>query len=333
MSWFKRLVGFSEEDPDQVRANLRIEEGVLHSTVNGQSYRCGALETPTLASLREVPPAILLRESAPISISEVVGDVQDLHRNPASNGALFQVASQFNLLEMVGPGVPPEHGVEIYAYDATQGPACAIACGAATIYRNYFAEVDGQIGQTASKQIDCLVDVGEALGNSKREFWEMRNGYALASKEGLEMIRNLVESGGEEAADRLRSKLRIGVQWLADVTLGGSPEKECNLVTQAFCSALPVAYSHVDSTSWEPFARLILEGAYEATLHAALLNRELTGSAQVYLTLLGGGAFGNPSRWIIDAMERAFRLFEGSGLDVKIVSYGGRSPEVQSLLT
>jgi len=37
--------------------------------------------------------------------------------------APFQVASQFNLLEMTGPSVTPEHGVARYAHDPTQGPA------------------------------------------------------------------------------------------------------------------------------------------------------------------------------------------------------------------
>ena len=62
---------------------------------------------------------------------------------PENAGALFQVASQLNLLEMTGPEVTPEDGVTIYQDDRTQGPACAIAAGAATIYRNYFAPVGG----------------------------------------------------------------------------------------------------------------------------------------------------------------------------------------------
>ncbi len=50
---------------------------------------------------------------------------------------MFQVASQFNLLEMISPNVTPDDGIGIYENDPTQGPACAIACGAGTIYRNY----------------------------------------------------------------------------------------------------------------------------------------------------------------------------------------------------
>ena len=49
---------------------------------------------------------------------------------PENAGALFQVASQLNLLEMTGPEVTPEDGVTIYQDDRTQGPACAIAAGA-----------------------------------------------------------------------------------------------------------------------------------------------------------------------------------------------------------
>jgi len=41
---------------------------------------------------------------------------------------------------------------------------------------------------------------------------------------------------------------------------------------QVFCSALPVAYSHVPRQRWQAFATLILESAYEATLWAAADN-------------------------------------------------------------
>ena len=32
----------------------------------------------------------------------------------------------------------PEYGVTLYAADPTQGPACALACAAGSVYRNYF---------------------------------------------------------------------------------------------------------------------------------------------------------------------------------------------------
>jgi arsenate reductase-like glutaredoxin family protein len=52
----------------------------------------------------------------------------------------------------------------------------------------------------------------------------------------------------------------------------------------------------------------------------------------VYLTLLGGGAFGNPTDWIVEAIWKALQVFEYAGLDVAIVSYGQSNPDVQELV-
>jgi hypothetical protein len=93
---------------------------------------------------------------------------------------------------MVSPGVTPEQGVSRYQNDPTQGPACAIAAGAATIYRNYFAPVDGGQGQTADRQLDGLSSLGEALSEALdkpvSELWSMQNGYALCGRAGLDAI-------------------------------------------------------------------------------------------------------------------------------------------------
>nr|WP_236649372.1 hypothetical protein [Rhodopirellula sp. SM50] len=70
----------------------------------------------------------------------------------------------------------PERGVGIDEDDHTQGPAWASVCGAGTIYRNYFADVGGQIGQTAETHIDCSADLGRDLGNIDERLWTMRNG-------------------------------------------------------------------------------------------------------------------------------------------------------------
>ena len=327
-TWFSELVGF-KEDYDSVRQNLFVDGEYLESRSNDLRLRFGSLETPSLAELRASTAGILAEQRSPLQVKEVIANVQKLHQDPKHNGALFQVASQFNLLEMVSPGVSPEMGVGIYENDRTQGPACAIACGAATIYRNYFADVDGQVGQSEEKQIDCLKDMGAVLGNDGGSLWDMRNGYALATEYGLERISETIAQSSEEGIDQLRSHLRIGTQWDAGVTLGNSG----NVVSQAFCSALPVAYSQIYADSWEPFARLVLEASYEATFHAALLNQQNTGSPELFLTLLGGGAFGNRMDWIVDAIERALNLMKESGIKVKIVSYHSPTPEIQGLLT
>ena len=327
MMWFEKLVGFREETPEQVRENITVDGNVLRSIVNGREFNCGELETPSLAELKERAEAVANR-TGKISVREVVADVKHLHRDPSNANALFQVASQFNLLEMVSPSYTPEQGVAIYENDGTQGPACAIAAGAGTIYRNYFANVNGQIGQSATNQIDCLTDLGIALGNHDSRLWEMKNGYALASESGLDEISNRLGSMGEIEFSDLGLLLRIGAHWDTQVTLDHSE----HTVSQVYCSALPVAYSPHSSTQWEAFAKLVLNASYEATFCAAILNAAKTGNNQLFLTLLGGGVFGNKIEWIIQAIERAARLHYEHDLEVSIVSYGSSKDEVRQLV-
>ena len=265
--------------------------------------------------------------SSPLRVTEEVADIQELHAKRSSSGALFQVASQFNLLEMVSPSMTPEQGVGIYQNDFTQGPACAIAAGAGTIYRNYFAPNNGMIGQSEFNQIDCLAEVGRALGNRDRQLWEMRNGYALASAGGLQEISKRLQTSTPEHLDELRGQLKVGIQWGTQVTIKGCS----HLVSQIYCSALPVAYSAHAHNAWKDFAIIILDSAYEATLCAAAINAQMTGNKTVFLTLLGGGAFGNETGWIVGAIDRALRMHADSGLDIRIVSFRKPNPALQKL--
>lgn len=325
--WFETLTGFAEESPDQVRENLAVAGDVITSHVNGKQYTYGDLETPTLAELRSCLQLVTAQRS-PTTIREVVADVQQLHTDEQNAGALFQVASQFNLLEMLSPSVTPECGVGIYANDRTQGPACAIAGGAGTIYRNYFIPVNGQIGQSEHHQIDCLKDLGEALGNSDGRLWKMVNGYALATEEGLAEITDKLRHADEQQRDALRDLILVGVQSNTQVTL--SDCRHC--VTQVYCSALPVAYSRVPSAQWAEFAKLVLEAAYEATICAAILNTDRPGNNTVFLTLLGGGAFGNEPEWILSAIKRCLHQYEERGLDIAVVSYRSPQPYLRELI-
>lgn len=327
MNWFERLTGFSEESPEQVRENIALKHDQLTSLVNGNELFCGVLEIPQLQSLRSHVQSCAT-ESGATTVREVIADVQELHADRQNAGAVFQVASQFNLLEMVSPSVTPEYGVAIYESDRTQGPACAIAAGAGTIYRNYFVPVGDQIGQSANHQINCLADLGAELGNQGGRLWEMRNGYALATKSGLAEVSERIEAADDRELQRLRGLLRIGIQSNTQVTLAGAN----HFVTQAYCSAMPVAYSRHCASQWAAFAKLILQAAYEATFCAAILNGKATGNRTLFLTLLGGGAFGNETAWIIEAIRRSLDRYKDFGLDVAIVSYGRSKTSVRELV-
>ena len=325
--WFENLTGFKEDSPQQVRENISLEGQVLRSKINEKEFICGKLEMPTLGELRRrvselnCPPDHL-------SIREVVANVQDLHLKPSYAGSLFQVASQFNLLEMISPNKTPEHGIDIYENDHTQGPACAIAAGAGTIFRNYFAEVNGRAGQTSTNQLDTLKVLGNALGNGDGHLWEMKNGYALVSDEGLREVGERLRLASEEERDLMREKLSIGLQWNTQVTLEGCQ----HTVSQAYCSALPVTYNDHPPELWTEFATLVLEASYEATICAAILNSASGCSKNLFLTLLGGGAFGNRTDWIINSLRRALEIHRNADLKVSIVSYNSSMSSVQEMI-
>ncbi|MCS3731378.1 hypothetical protein [Bradyrhizobium betae] len=333
MDWFERLTGFPEGDYATTVQNLQVEGEHLHSTINGKSYRTGRLELASLKTLRDrVSQAI--RSPGRLRVSAVVGDVRRMHQAPENSTALFQVASQFNLLEMASPKFTPNDGVGCYEHDRTQGPACAIAAGAATIYRNYFVPVDGQIGQTAERQINCLHDVGVTLtgilGLPLEKLWALRNGYALCSELGLDAISECLQSLSLEKIDEIRGDLKVGVH--SDVEVTDSRTKIRPVVSQVFCSALPVAYTRIPSERWAPFASLVLEAAYEATLLAAILNHANGNSSVVLLTHLGGGAFGNNPEWITRAIRRALVAVSDFDLDVKIVSFSRITTDTAELV-
>ena len=327
MNWFKKLTGFAESSPDEVRRRLVVEGPYLRSTVNGRRWHHGTLSTPDLARLR-TDVAAIATPNVPTTVSEIVADVRQLHREPRAAGAVFQAASQFNLLEMVNPHVTPEDGVARYEYDRTQGPACAIACGGGTIYRNYFAPVNGQTGQSADHQIDCLAGLGAHFNNAERHIWTMRNGYALASADGLTYLNEQLAGCTATELDRLRGLLSVGVHADTEVTLSDNGQR----VTQVYCSALPVGYSPVAAEQWEPFARLVLTATYEATLAVAALNRDRTGNNVCYLTLVGGGVFANEPAWLVDSVLFALDRYRLAGLRVVFVSYGGASSVVKEIL-
>ncbi|KHD08656.1 hypothetical protein PN36_10435 [Candidatus Thiomargarita nelsonii] len=323
--WFETLTGFREESPEQVRENMSVDGELLKSHINGKEFICGLLETPSLAELQD---RVAHGHSGKISVREVIAGVQELHTEESNAGSLFQVASQFNLLEMTSPNVTPEQGIDGYQYDWTQGPACAIAAGAGTIYRNYFASVNGKIGQSFNNQIDCLSDIGTVLGNKDNRLWTMKNGYALASKQGLMEINNRIKSSSESEIENLRKLLRIGIQWNTQVTISDSK----HTISQAYCSALPVAYSQHSIKHWSAFAKIVLEASYEATICAGILNYLMSGNNKLYLTLIGGGAFGNDKNWIINAIKRSLHLYKHFDLDVVIVSHGYSNSQVQELI-
>lgn len=335
--WFETLVGFREHDVQDVAAQFVVDGVHLRSLANGRVMRHGSFETPSLAELRQRVTNSAVEGSATsdrepaIRVREVIADAAALHRDPHHAGALFQVASQFNTLEMVSPSVTPEQGIDRYENDRTQGPACAVACGAGTIYRNYLVPLGDGIGQRSDRQVNSLGDLAVALGTEVN----MRNGYALPTAQQLAIANAAISVVDVSERNNLLGYLRVGLQHDTEVTTSAATEagRPGHTVSQAYCSALPIAYGEHRIDQWEPLARLVLDAAYEATLAAGAMNRRAANNRRVYLTLLGGGVFGNPTAWILNAIERALGIYAHVDLDVVLVSYGKANTELQPLLS
>lgn len=385
MTWYEQLFGLQEaKDFRTAQKNFKFDEkdGVLTSTANGKSYAVGRFETASLHDLRMkgIQALATYNGSAKtgFAYSHIAqGDILSEHAKYP--GALFQAASQFNCLEFPSDSVVPEDGVTNYMYDGTQGPACSLACAAGTVVRNYFVNVPqlasgepegdddislDELGQRADCQINNLQQLETALCNDKEHYFSVRNGYTFSrNRDSLHRLGSIIQSSkegkvttdqGRYSYEDLKGLLKIGVHSDVGVTFSDRyiPAPAGLTVTQAYCSALSCAYSGLAAAHWEPFARLILEAAYEATLWAAVLNalRQLPSQAassagantgpslehknKVFLTFLGGGVFGNDMTWICDAIGRAMAVVAShqAPIEVHISHYRVVRPEVVQMV-
>ena len=147
----------------------------------------------------------------------------------------------------------------------------------------------------------------------------MQNGYALpSSRSSFAELGELLKSN-EATYLEAYNALRVAVHWDTSV------KSPCShTICQVFASALPVAYAKgITVQDSEAFAQLILDAAYDATLCvASILAKSRSARVKVYLTALGGGAFGNRNEWICNAINKALRVYERCPLDVVLVHYG-----------
>jgi len=99
MDWFEKITGFQETSYEDTRAKLKTKASQLQSLINGKRYSIGELELVSLQTLREKAKSAGGLPGR-LKVGVVIGDVRQMHQSPENAGALFQVASQFNLLEM-----------------------------------------------------------------------------------------------------------------------------------------------------------------------------------------------------------------------------------------
>ena len=278
-----------------------------------------------------------------------------VHMTPSYSGSIFQVASQFNALEMLTPTQTPQQGISIYWNDKSQGPACAMVCPFGTLYRNYFCmPADGK--QLEDKSVNANPQIGIAAGgtdtgnnqiNTLTELMKIdacfndlrfQNGYIFVKdKAHLDAIDKYLSTPENFWKAMMAIKYVIQEDTpVVDVTSDGKILDQT--VSQIYCSAYPVAYStdpdpvtkdppRVTGTTRNDYALLssmILHAVYYSTLAYAVTRITPDETRKkVFLTKVGGGFFGNDVSLIDNAIYNAVSHFTAYPIDVHIVDCKG----------
>jgi hypothetical protein len=263
----------------------------------GRTFEAGRFETPRLGMLRERAEAAKSGGAGQLRLFVLTG------RSPATDigslqawappGSLFQVASQFNCLEAPDACIVP---IADYFFDPTQGPRASISAVPGTFVRHYAApRGDGSrfVQVSDASQIDLLEELcsdGSARvtnGYLLTDHLKQRTAFARALEERFEDIRIGLHDGVEVV---------FGHDW--DGPVPGAPTVT---VAQAFCSTVAGGgYSRIDPR--EPAMQTILRQLQRAAYLGTLTAAAALGKSHAVLTLIGGGAFGNPVEIIWEAI-------------------------------
>ncbi|KEG11871.1 hypothetical protein DQ04_02191030 [Trypanosoma grayi] len=332
--FFESVFSFSELPYPQTQARL-LELAHFESGLRGRE-RCwlavpgvpvkeldaGWFYTPSVNELRQELSLVLqeLEERCPeclpqlrsrfsrympLSLQHVVGDSVSLHQQYPD--AVFQAASQFNLLEFPSPHFVPEMGVAHCVHDKTQGPACAVSCAVGLAYRCYLMgsrfvcgnstgneSGEDSRGQTKERQANMMRDVTRCITNGEPyglpsvaadTYYTIRNGYFSSTDKQMtalmQRIDALAKQRGMSTSDfmnELSGLVRIGVVEDTMVTLPLHTPGACagagaplHTVTQTYNSALSLSPNQSE-VSWAAFATMVLAGSYEATLLSGALH-------------------------------------------------------------
>eukprot|EP00727_Mastigamoeba_balamuthi_P007682 m51a1_g3534 hypothetical protein (440) ;mRNA; r:956586-958078 len=337
--WFQLLTGYSEAqfrlskpsfvpvaDESPALPGHTLE---LVDQKSGRAWGAGKMSVLSVGELQgmvDKPSASRQKRRPPCTVEFLTGldwgslmahlNVSAQQADPSNAGAVFQVASNFNAVEAPDESANPDDDdfTENYVWDKTQGPAASISAGAAAIARvhaAFFTPDDGDTDgdkdewrQTHSRQIEMLGLV--------KSYYTVINGYVVQT--GAETPLPEDPASLEALARKIRVVLHSNVQ----VTFrGGDGELVLvpppgHLIDQVFCAAVNVGQGasgaqNSHSPQRDGLVRLALQAAYEGTYLSAIVNRRRT----LYLTLLGGGAFGNDIEDIFAAIRAAHRKWSG----------------------
>jgi len=290
---------------------------LIKNQSNEQLYKAGQLILQPIGKVRKklgiagkidrppIPIIILSRDTQDSAAVRYV-DVAFLQSNPNYKNCVFQVASNFNLVEGGREKVTPDSSnfCTNYRWDRTQGPTAAISAAPAAIVRVYGAFYDPNTPspswpQTKKKQVNILAPVSE--------HFPMKNGYVYWLGAQLPKF---PKPGTKPYRDLLK-KTYIGYHKNIQVTTGhrtpsyvegvNSPEQ---FIDQVFGAAVNLGEG-TDSGKFNKTVpdcldrcKFALEQSYECAYAGSITE----GRQHLVLTLIGGGAFNNDREQIYETI-------------------------------
>lgn len=345
--WFHQLFGF-EESIQNVKKYLSVStnnSGLLElvSSHNNRRFLPGNLEIANTKSLlasitnhlNRNPETKLkhgtfniihgLDSDTNLNMMQYV-DVMACCSHSQFNGCTVQVASNFNCLEFVNENQKKSDGVTDYALNGTQGPSASLSCASSLVYRNYFYENSHFSNSTNhsnrhinDKEINLLIKTPLTVKHGK---------VLIQTRSEVERLKSSQFNWSD------KTNYYVGHHRNCEVCLERDLKRpdhfsmfhnKKQFVNQVFCSAFNFSENVIFNSFTTTIAQHIMNSMYESTILAAILNHlehpELPGSNKCFLTLLGGGVFGNPREIIAPAIVRTLELISKSGLDVNIMLY------------
>ena len=301
-----------EQAYKRIKAFVEYNEttGLLRST-RFNSFNAGWFISPTFTELlnlfKSQYQGTRIINQGNLKVSIVSGkDVSKLVEESPS-GTFVQLASQFNALEMMHPGLTPQDGINLYIEDPTQGPIAAMTCAPGLFVRNYLKEFN------ALDKLNLNV----------------QNGYLLWGSDPAPVLEILKDKHGD-------IKLGATIACEASGYYKGSNSliHDPKYIHQVFCSAAPQNKyeNYGNNEDQSEINYILLSVQYTGIILMSMLVNGLSKlrksqRPQVNLTLVGGGAFNVRENVIMDAIKTAFNACKDLPVDLYLQIYGSHQAQ------
>jgi len=274
MSWFDQLMGVSESSWDYTN----IPEMVSRKAGDFYSPQVGYLLDRIIDNERhdnQVKPIHVWTRNGSFHHDHLF-DTSSLQVNGPSR-ALYQVASNFNCLEIAHESVSPFNGrfLTNLMVDSTQGPSAAAGCAAGTILR---------VVLHRQNPLNLLRDTNMPFRNGK----VYRKNVVTDQPTDYRKIRVGLQTDVTALYDRRRGHLSYH---------SDGPQIDQIYTSTCICNAVP--------SSNDPVCESFLRASYEGTYAAAIYRQ----SSRLVLTAIGGGSFNNNPVQIMRIMGETHQKF------------------------